>query len=448
MKKNIDYQKEFESLGDFWLQDDIETTYSGVLTYSPQKGIRLVLVWDYKKSNKFLSQSNQYYSFYGNIAEYGEMTLVGGLLLNSYCDFSERNKIEFDICYLINGAHIDIKDKCVREISFSFPGFENFCSHITEMQLYNKIPLMEHNINGDTYKILNNPSIVHSLETLLHPRNQDTVFINDIAQKISLHSLQVADFKPQFVISLKGYSTFWSIMKLAYTIEKLFSILLLTPIEADNISIKIEQNNKKCQVLHKQSDKTNKVKIGYHGHLPVNLDNIKDKFPNILSLWHDMIKDEFNITNIVITDKLLGRTEVGYQSFYIFIAFAEEWQLRYKKTMGLNAFLTENLLAENDFIYDKFIEYFPDAKNVSDISTKLGNIRNCIAHTKNKFNNEPQYKENKHILENEIAIRNLCEILFLLFVRTIHRKLGIERIQYQEDNFNRQLRLWNTIPCE
>lgn len=265
MVKQIDYKEGFETIGEFFLQENPDMKYSGILTYSPENGIKLVLMYNFSKSSKFWNHTrNEYYSFCGNVAEYGEITLIGGMQQGGYCDFGTTNKVEFYISYLILGAHLNRTDECIYGANFSFPGFESFCSHITGKQLY--------------------------------------------------------------------------------------------------------------------------------------------------------------------------------------VAYAEEWQKRYNKKMGLRAYFEENVQMD-DFIYNSFKTYFPDINNVQDISTHLGAIRNCIAHTRNKFDNDKQYKRHKDILEQEVAIQNLCEILFLLFVRTIYKKFGIEQTLFQQGNFEGQLCLWNTIPC-
>lgn len=449
MVKQIDYKEGFETIGEFFLQENPDMKYSGILTYSPENGIKLVLMYNFSKSSKFWNHTrNEYYSFCGNVAEYGEITLIGGMQQGGYCDFGTTNKVEFYISYLILGAHLNRTDECIYGANFSFPGFESFCSHITGKQLYYKTPLMEHNIAGINYKIKNIPNNIESIESLLFPVKDNEQLIKEISNKLSSAQLQVADFQPKFFISQTQGITFWEMIRRVFSIEKLISVLLLTPVESDKLSISVKQGDKKknCQVLHKLSDKANTVKIGHHAHLPVNLDNIRDKFATILPIWQEMTRDEFNITNIVLTDKLFGRSQTGYQSFLLYVAYAEEWQKRYNKKMGLRAYFEENVQMD-DFIYNSFKTYFPDINNVQDISTHLGAIRNCIAHTRNKFDNDKQYKRHKDILEQEVAIQNLCEILFLLFVRTIYKKFGIEQTLFQQGNFEGQLCLWNTIPC-
>lgn len=449
MVKQIDYKEDFETIGEFYLQENIDIKYPGILTYSPENGIKLVLMYNFSKSSKFWNHTrNEYYSFCGNVAEYGEITLIGGMHQDGYCNFGTTNKVELYISYLILGVHLNRTDKCVYGANFSFPGFENFCSHITGKQLYYKTPLMEHNIEGTNYIIKNAPDKYVSIKDLLFPIKDNEQLIKEISDKLSSTSLQVGDFKPKFFISQTEGITFWEMIRRVFSIEKLISVLLLTPVESGTLFVKVNQDGKEkyCQVLHKLSDKANKVKIGHHAYLPVNLDNIKDKFPTILPIWQEMTRDEFNIKNIVLTDKLFGRSQTGYQSFLLYIAYAEEWQKGYNQEMGLKAYFEENVQVD-DFIYNSFKAYFPDVSSVQDISKHLGAIRDCIAHTQIKFVNSDKYKQHKDILEQEVAIQNLCEILFLLFVRTIYKKFGIKQTRFQQGNFERQLCLWSAIPC-
>lgn len=449
MEKQIDYKESFEIIGEFFTQENSDIKYPGILTYSPEKGIKLVLMYDFRKSPKFMNYTrNEYYSFYGNVAEYGEITLIGGMKQGGYCDFGATNKVEFYISYLILGTHLNRKDKCVYGVDFSFPGFENFCSHITRRQLYYKTPLMEHNIAGVNYKIRNIPDKIEPIETLLFPIKDNEQLIKEISDKLSSTPLQVGDFKPKFFISQTEGITFWGMIRQVFSIEKLISVLLLIPIEADKVSISVRQGDKekKCQVLHKVADRANKIEIGHYAHLPVNLDNIKDKFPTILPIWQEMTRETFSLINVVLTDKLYGSGQTGYQNFLSYVAYAEEWQKGYNQETGLKAYLDENM-QNGDFIYNNFKTYFPDVNSVQDISQHLGEIRDCIAHTQIKINKSKKYKRNKNVLEQEVDIQNLCEILFLLFVRTIYKKLGIEQTRFQQENLERQLCLWNTIPC-
>lgn len=449
MVKQVDYKEGFETIGEFFLQEKPDMKYSGILTYSPENGIKLVLMYNFSKSSKFWNHTrNEYYSFCGNVAEYGEITLIGGMQQGGYCDFGTTNKVEFYISYLILGAHLNRTDKCVYGADFSFPGFENFCSHITGKQLYYKTPLMEHNIAGVNYKIRNVPDNVESIESLLFPVKNNEQLIKELSDKLSSTPLQIGDFKPKLFISQTEGITFWEMIREVFSIEKLISVLLLTPVESDNLFVNVKQGDKEknCQVLHKLSDKTNKIKIGHHAHLPVNLDNIKDKFPTILPIWQEMTRDTFSIINVVLTNKLYGRSQISYQSFLLYVAYAEEWQKGYNQKTGLKAYFEENV-QKDDFIYNSFKAYFSDVNSVQDIPKHLGEIRDCIAHTQIKLNNSKKYKRHKDILEREVDIQNLCEILFLLFVRTIYKKFGIEQTQFQQGNFERRLCLWNTIPC-
>lgn len=51
----------------------------------------------------------------------------------------------------------------------------------------------------------------------------------------------------------------------------------------------------------------------------------------------------------------------------------------------------------------------------------------------------------KNILEDEVSISNICEILFVIFIRAIYNKMGIAESEHQKHNLVNQLRRWEKI---
>lgn len=453
MSAEINPLEEYEWIGEFYQAEKKDIKYSGILSYSPSLGIKLTLMWDFNKSQEFFHSEKDYFNFLGDTHQLNGVSLIGCRKTNSYCNFGKQNKADFIVPYAILNAHITSTEEKVLGIYFSFNNFENFCSHFTEKQIFYKAPLMHHKIDGNVYEIKNTLKNGFSLSEVLFPNNRNKTLINSIKKMVEKKDLYISEFNPYFFIKLAKKQTFWHTMKLKFLIEKLFSIFFLSQINSNNVFLKIKngRNIKSCRVLFDVSKYKDKPRTQNYHFLPINLNNVKERFPDILTLWQKLTKDEFNIINLVLTDKLYERTEVGYQSYVLYMAFIEEWQVKYGIDKSENGrfkrFFQENISNEDDFIYEKLFFYFPKAKNIADIAKNIADIRDCIVHTDNKRKNDKRYKLHKHILEDEISIRNLCEILFLLFIRCIYNRMGINLTEHQKDNFKRQLISWNTVPC-
>lgn len=185
-------------------------------------------------------------------------------------------------------------------------------------------------------------------------------------------------------------------------------------------------------------------------HLPVCLRNIKDKFSEILKNWEEVL--QFDLVNAFIMDKLYHNSGAGLQQYSILVALIGAWQS--KKDGNYNNryknFLAENLLPEDDVfnkeIMIKLRRILGDSKTLDEIAEDIGEIRNTILHIDQLSPTCQKIKKYGHIVKNEIHIANLCEILFIIVIKAIYRKLGIEQSEDQKRGLLRQCLNWSSVP--
>lgn len=185
-------------------------------------------------------------------------------------------------------------------------------------------------------------------------------------------------------------------------------------------------------------------------YLPVGLNNVRDKFSEILKNWKEIL--QFDLINSFITDKLYHNSGAGLQQYSILIALIGAWQSKkdgdYKNRY--KNFLAENLLPEDDVFNEeitiKLRQILGDSKTLDEIAEDIGEIRNTILHIDQLSPTCQKLKKYGHIVKNEIHIANLCEILFIIVIKAIYRKLGIEQSEDQKRGLLRQCLNWSSVP--
>ena len=275
----------------------------------------------------------------------------------------------------------------------------------------------------------------------------ETKLVEELRQKTENMMLS----KPYYFFHIKGNSqTAGNYIHLQYDIEKLFSIFLFKKIYS--LYSFLKAGNKEYQLINAFSlkEKTDENKILPMAYLPVCLNNVRDKFSEILKNWKEIL--QFDLINSFITDKLYHNSGAGLQQYSILIALIGAWQSKkdgdYKNRY--KNFLAENLLPEDDVFNEeitiKLRQILGDSKTLDEIAEDIGEIRNTILHIDQLSPTCQKLKKYGHIVKNEIHIANLCEILFIIVIKAIYRKLGIEQSEDQKRGLLRQCLNWSSVP--
>ena len=339
----------------------------------------------------------------------------------------------------------------IRYLSFHFEELNNFCvCHPNEYFIADNTPQIDCTTNDNIVIKLQQglkDAFNLSMAMFVYGNKYETKLVEELRQKTKNMMLS----KPCYFFHINGNNkTAGDYIHLQYNIEKLFSIFLFKKIYSLYCFLKAE--NKEYQLINAFSlkERGDEEKVSLMPHLPVCLRNIKDKFSEILKNWEEVL--QFDLVNAFIMDKLYHNSGAGLQQYSILVALIGAWQS--KKDGNYNNryknFLAENLLPEDDVfnkeIMIKLRRILGDSKTLDEIAEDIGEIRNTILHIDQLSPTCQKIKKYGHIVKNEIHIANLCEILFIIVIKAIYRKLGIEQSEDQKRGLLRQCLNWSSVP--
>lgn len=452
---DLDKNKEICYLGKFWVPNMPDRKFSGTLTFSKESQISLKITGYIETADDFApSSSCEVKQLYGSVEEIGKVTLLDCLSNGGRTNLrqSESHFIKhYMVSYAILGIHCLKDDTIFTGISFHFGGLNNFCVlHPNEYFIADNTPQIDCTIDDNIVIKLQQglkDAFDLSMAMFAYGNKYETKLIEELRQKTENMILS----KPYYFFHIKGNSqTAGNYIHLQYDIEKLFSIFLFKKIYS--LYSFLKAGNKEYQLINAFSlkEKTDENKILPMAYLPVCLNNVRDKFSEILKNWKEIL--QFDLINSFITDKLYHNSGAGLQQYSILIALIGAWQSKkdgdYKNRY--KNFLAENLLPEDDVFNEeitiKLRQILGDSKTLDEIAEDIGEIRNTILHIDQLSPTCQKLKKYGHIVKNEIHIANLCEILFIIVIKAIYRKLGIEQSEDQKRGLLRQCLNWSSVP--
>lgn len=452
---DLDKNKEICYLGKFWAPNMPDRKFSGTLTFSKESQISLKITGYIETADDFApSSSCEVKQLYGSVEEIGKVTLLDCLSNGGRTNLrqSESHFIKhYMVSYAILGIHCLKDDTIFTGISFHFGGLNNFCVlHPNEYFIADNTPQIDCTIDDNiVIKLQQGLKDAFDLSMAMFAcgNKYETKLVEELRQKTENMMLS----KPYYFFHIKGNSqTAGNYIHLQYDIEKLFSIFLFKKIYS--LYSFLKAGNKEYQLINAFSlkEKTDENKILPMAYLPVCLNNVRDKFSEILKNWKEIL--QFDLINSFITDKLYHNSGAGLQQYSILIALIGAWQSKkdgdYKNRY--KNFLAENLLPEDDVFNEeitiKLRQILGDSKTLDEIAEDIGEIRNTILHIDQLSPTCQKLKKYGHIVKNEIHIANLCEILFIIVIKAIYRKLGIEQSEDQKRGLLRQCLNWSSVP--
>jgi len=452
---DLDKNKEICYLGKFWAPNMPDRKFSGTLTFSKESQISLKITGYIETADDFApSSSCEVKQLYGSVEEIGKVTLLDCLSNGGRTNLrqSESHFIKhYMVSYAILGIHCLKDDTIFTGISFHFGGLNNFCVlHPNEYFIADNTPQIDCTIDDNiVIKLQQGLKDAFDLSMAMFAcgNKYETKLVEELRQKTENMMLS----KPYYFFHIKGNSqTAGNYIHLQYDIEKLFSIFLFKKIYS--LYSFLKAGNKEYQLINAFSlkEKTDENKILPMAYLPVCLNNVRDKFSEILKNWKEIL--QFDLINSFITDKLYHNSGAGLQQYSILIALIGAWQSKkdgdYKNRY--KNFLAENLLPEDDVFNEeitiKLRQILGDSKTLDEIAEDIGEIRNTILHIDQLSPTCQKLKKYGHIVKNEMHIANLCEILFIIVIKAIYRKLGIEQSEDQKRGLLRQCLNWSSVP--
>ena len=452
---DLDKNKEICYLGKFWVPNMPDRKFSGTLTFSKESQISLKITGYIETADDFApSSSCEVKQLYGSVEEIGKVTLLDCLSNGGRTNLrqSESHFIKhYMVSYAILGIHCLKDDTIFTGISFHFGGLNKFCVlHPNEYFIADNTPQIDCTIDDNIVIKLQQglkDAFDLSMAMFAYGNKYETKLVEELRQKTENMMLS----KPYYFFHIKGNNqTAGNYIHLQYDIEKLFSIFLFKKIYS--LYSFLKAGNKEYQLINAFSlkEKTDENKILPMAYLPVCLNNVRDKFSEILKNWKEIL--QFDLINSFITDKLYHNSGAGLQQYSILIALIGAWQSKkdgdYKNRY--KNFLAENLLPEDDVFNEeitiKLRQILGDSQTLDEIAEDIGEIRNTILHIDQLSPTCQKLKKYGHIVKNEIHIANLCEILFIIVIKAIYRKLGIEQSEDQKRGLLRQCLNWSSVP--
>lgn len=448
---DLEAAKDFQYVGTFWTPDNPDRKFSGTLYYSQNEGVSVKIIGTIETFRDFTpSAYSETITLHGNLENMGKVTLINCLSAGGTSKLGQEESHfikNYTVLYTVIGLHF-LKDNALfNGISFHFEELNNFI-----------VPFPEEYFIAD-----NTPQIdcctEDGLKISIKQGKKDSIYLPNILYSYGIQHSQkhleqlrkeTKDIwlsKPFYFFHISGGNkTLGDYIKIRHKIEKLFSIFFLKPIISTYTLLNIKEVS--CQIIETRIDHKNNSKIPYMPHLPLCINNIKQCFPEILRKFDDIL--EYSLVDTYLTDKHYNNIKSGMQQYSVIVALIGAWQTKQNGDYQhrYEDFFTENLQPSdklNDGLIEKMKKILGQNKTLSELALDIGEIRNTILHIDNIPNTKSKIKKYGNIINSDTDISNLCEILYIIIIKAIYAKLGIQLQDQQKENLLRYCLTWNSI---
>ena len=438
--KEYNLLEEYAFLGEFWPYDNKDHSFYANLKYSPETGIQLSSLVDYK-TNKLLRGST---ILHGYSQKTGDMTLVGCYVSSTgrhTVGISRSSMSPTIFCmYLICGGHFTQQQQFV-SCSFELSGFREFCYPQGFMMedKFSSTPILEGNCSWGNVAFKKNASgnkiSANNISDLIVIDEDKKAFsdaLNKMAGKLAeKHNIEYLLTKKEIGTYLKiSYENAKNISTFPHNnemmkIADLFTIFAISPVVPINIKLHGEKKKSSYPVIYSIRLAANKrqriSKDVNHNLMPVNIKDIESSFPKILNEWDTITSDDTDFILSVLHEHIKGGFNTAHHTITA-IAALEQWFSKYEQ-------------GEKGKHYDHMIEtYSPPSttdflrehipleinKNES-LGSILTKIRGSVLHPKGRDN---RFFKTGHNLD-ECSLGNISEAIFIILMRALYQKLGI-----------------------
>ena len=423
MAKTYSNFEAFEHKGVFHLPG-FDELVSGIVSYSPEQGIRLDLIGSLKSSIQELFFNQKVDCINGEIETGKDVTLFNcfsSFTGNSTCSFVvERYKCSYMLIGLSVSSHSECKYK---QAICSFPVLPFWCqpqklnthrrdSHILScsIELDNLFSdIIGIKISNDkTLTLCENCGFKADLSTKSLTFNENTIARFDYESPRSLENI---------TYDTQIFADFLSFMTLDLQ-------------ECSSIRIELEEN-KSAWLIHKPTIELN-MKKNVMGEFLAKYEQIKEYLPELISTWYDNKKSRPIVAHLI--DSITYRKVFTENDFLMVIQALDGYSKRYysNKNKGLSERIQE--------IYDKYKSLYIFCNESFDAHS--------IAHTRNYYSH--LYDESTlqgDELIDPIALYNTTGVIRKLLICCVMELVGfsvsqIENITQNSTNYYLQ-HSWN-----
>lgn len=420
----------YEWIGDFWLENTKNTKFSGLLTYSPSKGIRLVtLQYTFDKD-----YHDSFLTIHGYTHETGCITLLRCISAGTLSLKGSSCNPTYLCEKLIIGGHYSINNY-FSSVSVGFNNLNEFCypqgfsaedeyttSNIVESNINHKGKSISVSLKQEAVGIFIIPTLSRLFlmgdkeEDLKERINSD---FNDLLEKYDLKTSTIKkEITYVFNISEKNINEDLDIldhMSIIFSIMSLLSVLMLRKIKPTSITAHDKTTNKICHVLNTfyitESDIESLRKDTNHNLLPLNLKDIKSDFQNSFAVWHGLFSEKLNIRVSTILNHILDNID-HVQHFILLLTTLEQISMNeYENYKGSEKYSWAINKYSSPSLLHKLNTLSPVGVSIGE---HISNLRICIIHPKSL--ESKKYDKYK----NHISIQSIYNISQMLFVILAH----------------------------
>lgn len=426
IKNVIDYNREINACGWFWLPEHPEQKYAGTLDFSATSAIQIILM---ECGNAPLidkpSLVNGTSFLFGFVQEIGYITLIG---LHSYglkstiADVSYLSEL-INVEKIIIGCCLNLNQKNVSGISFLFSELGNLIDdNPIQFNIKDNVPIIDEPLD-DVCSFQIAPYTYGSIpiaDETLHKfhRNQFLMQSNYVIKIIG--EKNQLDFFEQYQIKM----------------EKLFSILCNRQVKSLYTFLLV--GSEEFQVI--QPTLLNGLFIPPKSDLPVSIENLQGKMQQIWGKCCEILG--YDLIDRYITDRYYTLIPPGALMFSLLVSMIDVWQMKHNHTNDKYQNFFESVLTDNtnfSVAIKKYLLNFTNTQSMADFGKAISAIRSLILHADNITESSEKYKKYNHFLENETLMGKFCEILSLGVTAKFLDELDIQQTPQQKNNLLKYL---------
>lgn len=459
-------EKEYSWTGEFWYADttleDVANHFGGTLTYSLEKGFQLHIITG-AASNHYRETSKR--DIHGVIPDLHQITLMNCLLSpgSTYHGEVSYSTVKFKVQYLVKGKWVKSTDTDFIGISFHCPLLDSFSDHAYNWhQVRCEENIVDAALDNGLHISIHHGYSKNRVRLALGSRGEQ---FKEKCEKLNeiIGDDDMVLSKAYPIIRIMGArNTADHYRQRKYEMTRFFSALTLEAVHADKVWLHIGDNL--YEVMSKLPENLKTSEDIVWQFLPITLDRIKVNFKEMYEEFQRLMTDGgVSLLNILLREKLLKHRfqsdSVGYLQYCWIINTIGDWQCKYGSNIDnetgqelteqevaqhrFDLFLKQNLQPQiNSFrtiIEDGLKGIFGNTSDLNSIGKNIKNIRNCLEH----IDNEELYEQYKAYVEDESCINNLCELLFLLLMEVLYKRLGITFDEPQSTLLGQKLVIWS-----
>jgi hypothetical protein len=443
--------KEYEWLGEFWLEGEEDKKFPGLLTYAPEKGISIRILrknadFPHHRIPGFDRDENKSVTIFGYTQDAGKVSLFDCMPRGDSSGNLYSTEMGLFCGYAVLGGHFP-RSHLFRSFSMRLNNLNEFCypQGFKMDDVLDGYDVCKSEVDNLSVSICKTASGSHIFNNRLSSLLLDVEMNDDFKDELDAmaQSLSEKHNVPYFVaksnIDYKIYiestdgAEFMDFILESIYIRHLFSFLMLKQIVPLWMYVKENPGKSSAEYVSAHpvlmslylTDKqvAGIIKDKDHRWLPVNLQGIKDNFSEIYPAWRKFRMDDMNLVLHVVLDHI-ENSRFSIHKPAIIISAMEQWFYKYSGLSGTKKDKYEKVIAaySSDQINTQLESCIPFERtgNVS-LGGLITHVRTAILHPGSDL---PPIKAGASPL-GEVGLANIAEMLYIIIVLGVYTKIGV-----------------------